>query len=115
MERLKKLQETFAEVDPSPLEKWVDDFKRDQDPEREIRIQEAMATAYSAYCSGRSLTLAAKRDVYQVVLLRSGAADAEVLSHIKLSTLSLDDAKAVLKLYPMAPAPITVSPGSSAP
>jgi hypothetical protein len=109
VERIKTLQHTFREVDPTPLEKWVEDFKRDVDPEREIRIYEGMATAYGAYCAGRTLTLAAKKDVYQVVILRSGAPDVEVLPRLKLSTLSLDDAKDILKLYPMAPAPVTVS------
>jgi hypothetical protein len=115
LDRLTKLQQTFSDVDPTPLEKWVDDFQRDHDPEREIRIYEAMAAAYSGYGAGRALTLPAKRDVYQVVLLRSGAPDAEVLRQLELTTLSLDDAREILKLYPMAPLPITVSPTSGAP
>lgn len=109
MERIKKLHQTFHEVDSSPLEKWVDDFKRDANPDREIRIYEGMAEAYTAYCAGRDLTLQAKQDVYRVVLLRSGAPDAEVLPHLKLNALSMDDAKEILKLYKDAPAPITVT------
>lgn len=115
MERIKRLQQTFSEVDPSPLEKWVDDFKRDRDPDREIRIYEGMAAAYSAYCTGRTLTLPAKKDVYDVVILRSGAPDADVLSQVKLDVLSVDDAKDILKLYRMAPAPITVSTSPAGP
>ena len=92
-----------------PLEKWIDDFKRDRDPNREIRIYEGMAEAYTAYCSGRNLTLRAKQDVYQIVLLRSGAPDAEVLRRLKLKALSVDDAKEVLSLYRAPPAPITIS------
>jgi hypothetical protein len=49
------------------------------------------------------------------VLLRSGAPDAEVLRQLELTTLSLDDAREILKLYPMAPLLITVSPTSGAP
>ena len=115
VERIKKLQQTFSEVDPSPPEKWIEDFKRDRDPEREIRIYEGMAAAYDAYCSGRTLTLPAKKDVYQVVILRSGATDAEVLPQLKLRVLSLDDAKDILKLYRMDPVPITASTIPGAP
>src|SRR5690349_6756523 len=43
MERVKRLQETFAGVDASPLDKWVEDFKRDRDPDHELRIYEGMA------------------------------------------------------------------------
>src|SRR5438874_4185177 len=99
MKRIKRLQETFHDVDPSPAEKWVEDFKRDRDPEREIRIFEGMAQPYRAYCSQRKLTLDAKKDVYQVVLLRSGAPDSEVLPHLQLKALSIDDAKNILKQY----------------
>ena len=35
--RIKKLQQTFVEVDGQSLEKWIDNFKRDLDPDREIR------------------------------------------------------------------------------
>ena len=38
MKRIAVLQTTFGDVDPTPLEKWVDDFKRDRDPDREIAI-----------------------------------------------------------------------------
>jgi hypothetical protein len=109
LDRIGKLQQTLLEVDPSPLDRWIDDFKRDSDPEREIQIYEGMASAYSAYCTGRTLTLAAKQDVYQVVILRSGAPDTEVLPRLKLHALSVDDARDVLKLYRMDPMPITVS------
>jgi hypothetical protein len=109
MDRLRALQATFAEVDSMPFEKWVEDFKRDTDPDREIRIYEAMAEVYLAYCGNRALTLQAKQDVYRVVLLRSGVPEAEVLGHVKLKALSIDDAKEVLKLYTAPPSPITMS------
>jgi len=115
MGRLRELQRTFAEVDPSSLDKWVEDFERDHDPEREIRIYEGMAEAFRSYCNGRNLSSRAKADVYQVVLLRSGAPDAEVLPRLKLSELSLSDAKDVLRLYKEPAAPITVAPSSATP
>jgi hypothetical protein len=113
MDRVKALQTTFAEVDPTPLESWVNDFKRDIDPERELRTYEGMAKAYRAYCQGRSLSAGAKMDVYRVVLLRSGAPDEDVLPRLKLKELSAADAKDILRLYTEPPQPLTVtsSPG----
>ena len=58
------------------------------------------------------LSLSAKKDVYRVVLLRSGAPEAEVLKHLELKELSLADVKDVLRLYSDAPAPITVTPSA---
>ena len=109
LERVEKLQKTFADVDPTPLKKWVEDFSRDLNPDRELAIYEGMAHAYSGYCTGRALSQEAKNDVYAVVMLRSGAPDAEVLPRLKLSALSLDDAKEILRLYTVAPAPISVT------
>jgi len=113
--RIKALQQTFSDVDSSSLDKWVEDFKRDQDPEREIRIFERMAQAYRAYCSGKNLTPEAKQDVFHIVCLRSGAPDSEVLSGLELKVLSVEDAREILKYYNGAPAPIQVSttPGST--
>jgi hypothetical protein len=113
LERVRRLQQTFAEVDPSSLDKWIDDFKRDRDPERELRVYEGMADAYRAYCNGRNLSPRGKSDVYQVVLLRSGAPDEEVLPHLKLDELSVADAKQILGLYKEPAAPITAVPSSA--
>lgn len=110
VQRIKTLQQTFRDVDPMPLEKWLEDFKRDLNPEREIRIYEVMAKAYRDYSAGKKLTQQAKEDVFQVVLLRSGAPESEVLPRLKLKTLSLDDAKEILQHYNTAPVPVTVSP-----
>src|SRR5262245_29705834 len=55
VERITRVQEIFKEVDPTPLAEWIDDFKRDLDPDREIRIYEAMAMAYAGFCTGRIL------------------------------------------------------------
>jgi hypothetical protein len=109
VERVARLQQTFQDVDASPLPTWVEDFQRDADPAREIRIYEGMANAYLAYCTGRQLTQDAKRDVYQIVLLRSGAPEQEALAHVKLKVLSVADAKDVLRNYTAPSLQISVS------
>jgi hypothetical protein len=115
VERISKVQEVFRQVDSAPLSAWLNDFKREVDPDRELRIYEGMAEAFTAYCSGRSLTLEAKRDAYGILLLRSGAPDAEVLKRVRLNVLTIKDAKEILALYKMRPAPIVVIPGSDMP
>jgi hypothetical protein len=99
IERIKKVKDVFAEIDNSPLDKWIDDFKRDLNPDRELEVWEGMATAYSKYVNGKNLSLEAKKDVFQVILLRSGAPENEVLNHLKLKVLSTDDAKEIMKNY----------------
>ena len=97
MERVRKLQSVFVEVDGQSLEQWVDSFKRDSDPDRELDIWERMAKAYTAYCSKRTLSPEARKEVYEVVLLRSMAPEKDVLDRLELKVLAKDEAVAVMR------------------
>ncbi len=99
MARIRTLQATFVEVDGQTVEQWVDNFKRDADPDKELRVWERMSKAYRGYCVGRTLSADAKQDVYRVVLLRSMASEQDVLERVKLKELSREDAIAVMKGY----------------
>lgn len=50
IERIKAYKEILAEVEPSSLEKALDDFKRDRNPENEVRVWEKIALSYKHYC-----------------------------------------------------------------
>ena len=108
MARVQRVQKVFSEVDPSPIEKWVEDFTRDANLEKELSLWESMATAYETYTTSRTLTLAAKKEVFGVVLLRSGAPEEEVLKHVKLKILTEKDARDIMRLFSARPTPVTV-------
>ena len=99
LRRIKKLRETFAEVDRSSWEKWIDNFKRDADPDSEIAIWERIAVAYTNYCSQRQLTLEAKSDVFRTLVLRSMTSDEEAVKTLKLKVLSADEARKIMREY----------------
>ncbi len=106
--RIKCVHRTFADVDGTPLDKWIAGFKRDLDPEGNVRIWEDMQTAYTTYCDGRDLPVKARKEVYKIVLLRSMASAADVLDRIELSILTEDDATEIMNGYPSPPKPIEV-------
>lgn len=108
VERISRLQETFEEVDGSSLEEWIDNFRRDLDPESEVLVWEDMAAAYTKYCDGRDLALTEKQDVYSLVLLRSMMPSERVLGRAQLKLLSSEQAVEVLSGYPGQSKPITV-------
>jgi hypothetical protein len=99
MERIYKLRDTLAEVERSSIEKWVDNFKRDANPDNELAVWERIAAGYTRYCSGKRLSKEAKEDVFQLLLLRSMASERQVLNHVKLKTLTLAEAKEALKEF----------------
>lgn len=108
MKRIERVQNIFNEVDPSPLDKWVEDFRRDINPENELKIWENMASVFATFTASRDLSLDAKKEVFQVVLMRSGAPDTEVTKHLKLKVLTEGDAKEVMALFAGQPEPIKV-------
>jgi hypothetical protein len=99
LDRINRLKQVLAEVDNSSLETWIDNFKRDANPDQELAVWERIAAAYTTYCSQRSLSLKAKKDVHTILLLRSMASENEVIKQVKLDALTVDDAKQVMKLY----------------
>ncbi len=99
LKRIDYLYNTFKEVDPTSKEKWVEDFKRDQNPDREIEIWEMMANAYNSYCDGKTIALDVKKEVFKLVLMRSGLSEAETLTQLKLEFLTKEEAKRILNAY----------------
>ena len=99
LNRITKLHQTLAEVDKSSLETWIDNFKRDANPDSEIAIWERVAKAYTNYCSQRELTAEAKNDVFQILLLRSMSSDEEAVKTLKLKVLSADEARKIMRAY----------------
>ena len=99
LRRITHLHEILAEVDPSSLETWTDNFKRDMDPDKEIAVWERIAKAYTNYISQRKLSLEAKRDVLQTLVVASMSSDEEVIKSLKLKVLSQDEARAIIKAF----------------
>ncbi|AMV35375.1 hypothetical protein VN12_25015 [Pirellula sp. SH-Sr6A] len=106
--RIKAVHETFADVDGTPLEKWIDDFKRDLDPEGNIRVWEDMQVAYNSYCNQRELPLETRREVFRIVLMRSMMPDKDVLARLELEHVPADDVPIILAAYPGDAKPIDV-------
>ena len=110
VQRIKKIQSTFAEVYPVSLEETITNFKRDQNPDSEIEIWLQMANAYEKYLNRKDgkLDLNKKKEVYKLILSRSMMSDEEAITNSKLSILTEKDAKEVLSYYNLKPAPIDV-------
>jgi len=98
-------------VDPNEIHQGPtlhDDFKRDLDPEGNIKIWEDMEVAYNSYCTNRELPLETRKEVFKIVLMRSMMPDAEVLARLDLKHVPSNDVRAILAAYPSAAKPIDV-------
>ncbi len=109
LENIEYLYNTFSEVDPTTQEKWIEDFRRDKNPENEIGIWMMMANAYNSYCQrGEELDLEVKKEVFQIVLLRSSVSEEEVLAKMKLERLTKENAIEIMSFYTLDDRPIQV-------
>ncbi|MCI5192070.1 MAG: hypothetical protein D3919_10240 [Candidatus Electrothrix sp. AW5] len=113
IERIQKFEKTFAEVYPVTHQEWLDGFKRDANPEREIAIWEQMASVYTRFLKAGDFDAGVREEAFGLLLVRSGTTDVEPLFS-DLKHLTEDQARSLLSLYEAAPQPVTVCNAESA-
>src|ERR1700730_5437120 len=95
--RIRKIQTSLAEVDNSSLGKWIQDFEKDRNPEKDIRVWEFIQAAYKMYCSTHVLAAEAKKEVVGILLLRSATSNqTEILRRANLKKLTRKQAQDVM-------------------
>lgn len=110
LEKIKRIQEVFAEVNPSTLEETITDFKRDRNPDNEIAIWLQMATAYEKFTLKRAKTLdlEKKKEAYKLILMRSMASENEARKGTDIKLLTEPEIDEIFSYYQSAPKPLTV-------
>lgn len=100
----------FQEVDNISLEQTITDFKRDLNPDNEIKVWLNMVDAYQNYMESTDgkMDLSAKKEVYRLILSRSMMSDDEAIKSSNLTLLSKSESKKVLSFYKAKPDPIDV-------
>jgi len=66
--RIIAIHDFVNDVLPAPLEKRIDDFRRDLNPEREIQVWERIVGAYRELTSDDDLDLASKREALSALI-----------------------------------------------
>ena len=98
----------FQDVDPSSKEKWLEDFRRDLNPENEIVIWEAIASALNQFVANEKPDLALKQEAFGLLLARSASETDAAIASKPLKHMTLAQAHALLDLYTAPPQPIQV-------
>jgi hypothetical protein len=107
--KITKIQKTFADVYPANLEETVTNFKRDQNPDREIEVWQQMASAYEMFLKNNtSLDSAEKNEAFMLLLLRSMMPDKEAIQEANVIVLNKGQFTELLKYYKSAPASIGI-------
>lgn len=65
--RINYLQQTLDEVYPQPMEKWLDEFQRDANPESEVMWWERLTRCYLAYTEPKTLSLPQRQSAFKIL------------------------------------------------
>src|SRR5580658_2704500 len=65
--RIDYLRSTLHEVHPMSIEEWLDGFRRDANPESEVRWWERLTRWYRGYSDTRDLSAEQKKALFNVV------------------------------------------------
>src|SRR5262249_42602563 len=79
-----------------PIEKWLDDFRRDEDPESEVAVWEVMAAAFTGYTAMHPSLQEQKKELLGILLAGSGAPGEEAITHLKLKEFTEAQAREAL-------------------
>lgn len=98
-DRIRSCHGVLGEFDPTPLEKVLDDFRRDSDPERGLVFWEAVAGALVAFGKERRPAPAARRAAYELLshLLIVGKDPQRLKRFVRY--LSEDDVRFLVKRF----------------
>lgn len=91
MERIRRVALALQEHDPSPVEKWFENMRRDQQPEGEIQTWEEIVDVYLAEIADRETADATERHLVYGVLVSAS-----------MLTKETCDPGKVMSMYPKA-------------
>ena len=98
LQRIANFHQILVEVDQRPLSETVDNFKRDTHPDKEIEIMEKIAGAYQAINAQMpELNMDQKKEVYNLMLLRTMMTKEEALENVNLFDKS--DASKIIEFF----------------
>jgi hypothetical protein len=65
--RINYLQQALEEVYSQPIEKWLDEFQRDMNPESEVVWWERLTRCYLAYTEPKDLSFKQKQAAFKIL------------------------------------------------
>jgi hypothetical protein len=94
-----RIWQVLWEVYPQSLDEWEDGFRRDVDPAMEISIWLHIARAYEAVTGERALTMAQKRDVFNVLVACTMTPREHLFSTVSLAAIGREEAESAIRVF----------------
>ena len=101
---IEEIRATFAEHILDTQDGWIDKFRGDMHPEKEIAVWLMMAKCYRAAVDGKDLGKAARKEVFDLLVRFSmGGTDEEILAQIPVPRLGPELAGRLMDMWREGP------------
>jgi hypothetical protein len=78
--RINYLQQALDQVYSQPIEKWLDEFRRDADPESEVIWWERLTRCYLTYTEPKDLSFKQKQAAFRILFTLGMGSDLQALN-----------------------------------
>jgi hypothetical protein len=78
--RINYFRQALDEVYPQPIEKWLDEFQRDENPESEVVWWERLTRCYLAYTESKDLSFKQKQAAFKILVTLGMGDDLQAVS-----------------------------------
>lgn len=98
----------LTKLNPVARDKWLEGFTRDEHPERELKVWEAVAKAYLTLEHADDAPEEFRSEAFALLLERTWSPTAAVLAEKKFKYFSPANAKRLLDAYELRPKPLAI-------
>ena len=100
LERIKIIHATFSEVYPISLDESIKNFKKDQNPNREIEIWMKMVESFKSLTSaGNYSKIEERQEVFSVILASTMMPLEKIKADVELTELSENEVDQIVGLF----------------
>jgi hypothetical protein len=109
IKKITQIQAVFSDIYPISLEDTITNFKRDRNPDNEIRVWENMMHTYETFIAKNpEINVEKKSEVFKLILTRSMMDENKVRSQTEFKILNENEVNEILASYTLESKPIII-------
>lgn len=109
IKKITQIQAVFSDIYPISLQDTINNFKRDRNPDNEIRVWENMMHTYETFIAKNpEINVEKKSEVFKLILTRSMMDENKVRSQTEFKILNENEVNEILASYTLESKPIII-------
>jgi len=109
IKKITQIQAVFSDIYPISLQDTINNFKRDRNPDNEIRVWENMMHTYETFIAKNpEINVEKKSEVFKLIITRSMMDENKVRSQTEFKILNENEVNEILASYTLESKPIII-------